>query len=96
MIVHVVMIAFRPDTDEAMIEQVRHQIEMLKQQIPPLRSLTTGRNFAQEDRAMDLVLIAQFDRREDLEIYATHPDHLKVIDALKPIMEYSKVVDFEA
>jgi antibiotic biosynthesis monooxygenase (ABM) superfamily enzyme len=95
MVIHVVMIAFKPTVDEETIGEIRREIEALGELVPGLRNITTGRNFAHEDRAMDLVLIAHFDRREDLDFYATHPEHLKVIEALKPIMEYSKVVDFE-
>ncbi len=96
MVIHVVMIQFRSEISEEDKEAVREEITALGDLVPGLRNITTGRNFAQEDRAMDLVLIAQFDRREDLEFYATHPEHQKVLAILKPMVEYTKVVDFEA
>jgi len=96
MVIHVVMIAFKPEVSEEDKEAIRAEITALGDLVPGLRNITTGRNFAEEERAMDLVLIAQFDRREDLDFYATHPEHQKVLDALKPMVDYTKVVDFEA
>jgi hypothetical protein len=44
---------------------------------------------------MDLVLRATFDVRQGLEEYAVHPEHLRVIDYIKSVAEYSRVVDYE-
>jgi hypothetical protein len=97
MIVHVVMIKFRESEEKASrIEKAKTLIDALVGRVPSLRSMETGINFAEEERAMDLVLRATFDDREGLEEYAVHPEHLKVIDFIKSVAEYSKVVDYEA
>ena len=51
-------------------------------------------NFAEEDRAMDLSIITAFESKEDLDAYAVHPEHIKVVDFIKTVVEYSKVVDY--
>jgi len=97
MIVHIVMIKFREGEGEASrIEKAKALIDGLEGKVPSLRSMETGINFAEEDRAMDLVLRATFDDRKGLEEYAVHPEHLKVIEYIKSVAEYSKVVDYEA
>jgi len=96
MVMHIVMFKFKEGTTEEMISEAQQQIEQLIDLVPGLQHIKTGRNFAQEERAMDLVLISSFNSREDLDFYATHPEHLKVIEYIKTIAEYTKVVDFEA
>jgi hypothetical protein len=97
MIVHIVMIKFRESPEKAShVEKARTLIDGLEGKVPSLRSMETGINFAEEERAMDLVLRATFDDRKGLEEYAVHPEHRKVIEYIKSVAEYSKVVDYEA
>ena len=46
-------------------------------------------------RAYDIALIADFESKEDLNIYATNPTHLQLIQKLKELNTLSKVVDYE-
>ncbi len=95
MITHVVMIRFRAGVTDEAIRAIEQRIAALAGRIPGLESMETGRNFSPEERAMDLVLIARLTTREALAGYAIHPEHLAVIDALKPLADYTKVVDYE-
>ena len=95
MIIHVVMFKFQNSIDEALITEAKEQIELLVDLVPRLQNIKAGINFAEEDRAMDMVLISHFENREDLDFYASHPEHLKVIEFIKTIAEYTKVVDYE-
>jgi len=90
------MFKFQNDIDEALINEAKEQIELLVDLVPRLQNIKAGINFAEEDRAMDMVLISHFENREDLDFYASHPEHLKVIEFIKTIVEYTKVVDYEA
>ena len=96
MVVHIVMIKFKDGTSKDQIEEIKSQIDNLFGRVPTLLSMDTGLNFSDEDRAMDLSLIATFDSKDDLKEYAIHPEHLKVIENIKKVAEYSKVVDYEA
>jgi len=96
MIMHIVMFTFKENTVQSDITEAQQQIEQLIDLVPGLLHIKTGLNFAEEERAMDMVLISSFDSREDLDFYATHPEHLKVIEFIKTIAAYTKVVDFEA
>ena len=96
MVMHIVMFQFQKGTSETIKEEIKQQIEGLADLVPGLLNIKVGHNFAQEERAMDMVLISHFESKEDLDFYATHPEHLKVVAFIKTVAEYSKVVDFEA
>lgn len=95
MIVHIVFFKFKEEQKKENIEQAKEMLLSLSNSIPTLKSIEVGENFANEDRAMDLSIITHFDSFEDLKIYAVHPEHLKVVDFIKQVVEYSKVVDYE-
>ena len=95
MIKHIVMIKFKPTTTKDTILEIKKDIEDLKDSIKEVKSMEVGLNFANEDRAMDLVLTAVFDNRDDLNIYAKDSTHQKVIQKIKEVAEYTKVVDYE-
>ena len=96
MVMHIVMFQFQKGTSETIKEEIKQQIEGLADLVPGLLNIKVGHNFAQEERAMDMVLISHFESKEDLDFYATHPEHLKVVEYIKTVAEYTKVVDFEA
>ena len=95
MIVHIVMIKFKENIDFDKIKEIKKEIEDLIYHIPQLKSMEVGLNFAKEDRAMDLVLTATFDSKKDLEAYAKDKTHQKVIEKIKEVALYTKVVDYE-
>ncbi len=94
MIVHIVLFQFKEENKKANIIQAKQMLENLMGAVPSLRSIDVGVNFSTEDRAMDLSIITAFESKEDLEAYAVHPEHLKVVDFIKTVVEYSKVVDY--
>ncbi len=95
MVVHIVMIKFQEGCSAEEIEEIRGEIDSLLGKVPTLLSMETGLNFSDEERAMDLVLTSTFADRKGLNEYALHPEHLKVIDKIKKVAEYSRVVDYE-
>jgi len=94
MITHIVMIKFKPNTSKDEILEIKKDIEELKNSIDEVKFMEVGLNFANEDRAMDLVLTSKFDTKEDLQSYAKNEIHQKVIDKIKKVAQYTKVVDY--
>jgi len=94
MIVHIVMFKFKEENRKANIIQAKQMLENLMGAVPSLRSIDVGVNFSEEERAMDLSIITSFESKEGLDAYAIHPEHLKVVDFIKEVVEYSKVVDY--
>ena len=94
MIVHIVMFQFKVENKKANMIQAKQMLENLMGAVPSLKSIDVGMNFAEEERAMDLSIITAFESKEDLDAYAVHPEHVKVVDFIKTVVEYSKVVDY--
>jgi len=95
MVVHIVLFKFKETNKEAHMIQAKQMLEGLLGTVPTLKSMDVGFNFAQEERAMDLSIVTTFENRDGLNAYAVHPEHLKVVDFIKEVVEYSKVVDYE-
>lgn len=94
MIVHIVMFKFKDDDKSKNIKEVKSRLNALVALIPNLRSMEVGINFTDSDRAFDLSLYSTFDTKEDLNAYAVHPEHLKVVDLIRSVTVESKVVDY--
>jgi len=94
MIVHIVLFQFKEEHKKANMIQAKQMLENLMGAVPSLKSIDVGMNFSEEERAMDLSIITAFESKEDLDAYAVHPEHLKVVDFIKTVVEYSKVVDY--
>ncbi len=94
MVTHIVMIKFKNETPKDKILEIKRDLEALIDSIDELKFMEVGLNFANSDRAMDLVLTAKFDDKDGLKVYANAPSHLKVKDKIKEYGEYTKVVDY--
>jgi len=95
MVTHIVFFQLKPENKTANSLEAKRRIEAMMGKVDTLRSIEVGINFAEEERAMDLVLTARFEDRAGLKAYAIHPVHLEVIDYIKSVAEYTKVVDYE-
>ena len=95
MIVHIVMFKFKQEKKQENIVVVKEALEGLVKKIPELKCLEVGIDFNQSERAFDLSLYSSFTSKEELSAYATHPEHLKVVELIKEVTLESKVVDYE-
>lgn len=94
MVKHIVMFDFKEENKQANLEKAKAMLEDLMGKIPTLRGMEVGINFSEEERAMDLSLYSEFDDKEGLEVYATHPAHLEVVAFIKSVAVVSKVSDY--
>ena len=94
MIVHIVMFRFKEENKQVNIAKVKDQLESLEKSIDVLKSMEVGVNFNESERAMDLALYSTFESEEDLQAYAVHEEHLKVVSFIKEVTIESKVVDY--
>jgi hypothetical protein len=81
MIKHIVMWNVRGDTPEekrAAVSFLKSRFEELVGCIPGLRHLEIGVDTSHVDYACDVVLYTEFESKEALEAYATHPVHARV------------------
>ena len=94
MIRHIVFFKLR-DSSEENKQKIKDIILPLKEKIDIIKFYQVGINFSNEARAYDLALISDFDSIEDLNKYASHPEHLKAISLLKDEGAITKIVDYE-
>ena len=94
MVKHIVMFEFKDNNKDENIKKAKKMLEDLIKTVPTLKSMEVGVNFSKEDRAMDLSIITIFDNIEGLNKYATHPEHLKVVEFIKKVVNSSKVSDY--
>lgn len=75
--------------------KIKNMLDELPALINVIRKFETGIDVLRSDRSFDLGLIAEFDNLDDLNTYAVHPEHLRVVDFIKSVREESKSVDYE-
>lgn len=95
MVSHIVMFKFQDNIQDDKAHKAKDMILSLKELVPVVLDIEAGLNFSNEDRSMDLSLSVKLQNREDLDTYVVHPEHIKVVNYLKSIISYSKVVDYE-
>src|ERR1700758_3237306 len=76
--------------------RVKGEFESLRGLIPGLLDLDVGLDVSEVDYACDVVLVADFESRAALEAYASHPEHLRVRQALAGMREERHQVDYVA
>jgi len=94
MIVHIVMFRFKDENRKSNIEEVTLRLNALVGLIPTLKSMEVGLNFTDSDRAFDMSIYSTFDTKSDLQAYAVHEEHLRVVELIKSVTLESKVVDY--
>ena len=94
MIKHIVMFKLSEKTPENM-EYAIKSLKSLEGNIETLKTIEIGSDFLESERSYDIVLIAQFDNQEGLEIYAQHENHLPVVKIMRSLCTSSVVVDYK-
>ncbi|SFV69862.1 Stress responsive alpha-beta barrel domain protein Dabb [hydrothermal vent metagenome] len=95
MLKHIVMFKFKDENKKENLIKTKKMLEALLNKVPTLKSMEVGINISQESRAMDLSLYSEFEDEEGLELYANHPEHLKVVEFIKSVAIASKVSDYK-
>lgn len=93
MVRHIVFFKL-PDNSEANKNVLKERIMSMQGKLDFVKHLEVGLNFSTEERAFDVVLISDFETKEDLQTYATHPIHVEVVNFIKSLNAVSKVVDY--
>ena len=62
--------------------------------IPQIKKMEIGIDVSGTEMSGDMILITEFESREDLKIYAEHPEHLKVSQYVTKVRLSRTVVDY--
>ncbi|MEN8138123.1 MAG: Dabb family protein [Bacteroidota bacterium] len=95
MIKHIVLFKFKDTKKENFMKEIKQDLENLVNTIEELKEMEVGLNFLEDNSMPDLVLTSTFENREGLEVYRTHPEHVKVVEKIKPMATDRSVVDYE-
>lgn len=100
MLKHVVMWQFKDSaegkTKAENCAYIKARLEALPAKIPSIRSLEVGINAYPGAMAFDMVLITEFETKDDLDLYAAHPDHVAVSEYVGKVRISRAVVDYPA
>jgi hypothetical protein len=98
MLKHIVMWQFKDEAEgKSKAENclfIKKMLEALPARISFIRKLEVGINEYPSSMASDMVLITEFDTKEDLDLYSVHPDHVKVSEYVGKVRSSRSVVDF--
>jgi len=97
MIKHIVMWNVRGESAQARRESamfVKSQFETLVGVIPGMQCLEVGLDVSDVEYACNVVLYSEFDSKEALDAYASHPEHLKIRKELGDIRISRHQVDY--
>ena len=95
MIKHIVMWKFKDDVADSDKLEMKRQLESLKGVVPSLLKIEIGMDIVGTEVSKDMVLYSEFQSLEDLQAYAGHPEHLKVVEFVKPLVAERALVDYE-
>jgi hypothetical protein len=73
---------------------VGEQLMSLPPLIPEILHMTVGANAADIEGNWDMVLVADYEDEDALRTYIGHPEHQKVVAAIKPFLAKRSAVDF--
>ena len=99
MIRHVVMWKFKPEAEGRTklqnMEMLRNKLFALPALIPEIKKMEIVFDVKHTDFSMDFMLLTEFESLETLAVYAEHPDHLKVSDFVRNVVDTRVVLDCE-
>ena len=89
------MIKIKGNLEKPVIsDKINKMLVGLEDSIASLLSIEVGINISTKPSAYDIVLTADFNNEKGLDEYRVHPEHVKVLDYLKVVMEKAVVVDY--
>ncbi|MBI9091509.1 MAG: Dabb family protein [Desulfobacterium sp.] len=96
MIKHIVMWNLvASDNKEENLKKMKSLLEGLVGKIPEIVKLEVSIHPISSPEPLDIVLYSEFNCYDDLNAYATHPEHLKVGEFIKSVADSRSAVDYE-
>ena len=99
MVKHIVLFKVKDGVDgrskAQSIARAKQLLEGLNGKIPGLITLSVGTDFSATDDSADMALYSEFESREALQTYASHPEHTAVLVFIKSIISERRLVDYD-
>ncbi|MCK5349480.1 MAG: Dabb family protein [Desulfobacula sp.] len=77
-------------------QQVKNVLENLNGKIPGLLKIEVGFNYSDSETASDIVLYSEFESKEALASYITHPLHVEAgKNTVRSVTSNRRMIDYE-
>ena len=85
-----------PASGEAVYEKLSGMVERLKTLVPEISEARVGFNYRPDDKfpVYTLCLDSVFRFKEELAVYADHPEHIKLRDYMNSVADDRTVFDY--
>ena len=77
------------------IAGIKERLLPLSTVIPELHNLRISENVVFPEKNADVVLEADFDSLEDLNVYLEHPDHVAAVGYIRSVVAERLAIDYE-
>jgi hypothetical protein len=98
MLKHIVLFKLKEKAEGASkqdnVTMLKRELETLPGRIPQIVKMEVGINAVPSEAAYDVAIYSEFADKDALAIYQKHPEHMKVIELVKKIVEGRAVVDY--
>lgn len=95
---HIVMWQFKDEAEGKSKSEnclyIKKMLEALPTHISFIKRLEVGINEYPSSMSSDMALITEFDTKDDLDLYAVHPDHVKISEYVGKVRSSRTVVDY--
>lgn len=99
MLKHIVLWKFKDSaegkTRSENVAIVKERLAALEGVIPEIKAITLGADLGEIPGNYDLALLVDTENTDTLAAYAGHPEHLKVVEYVKKVVEARVALDFE-
>ena len=95
MIRHIVLFKIKSGVTKAQRRKLESELMGLKKKIRLVREIEVKNDIGGKPNSYDLALNTLFDSMADVEKYAAHPEHVKVLDTIKELCESTVKIDYE-
>lgn len=98
MVKHIVLFKLKDEVSEAdklaAMSSFKEAIEALPTKIPVIRKIEVGININPKE-SWHIALYSEFDSLEDVQLYASHPEHVAAGKFLADVKESRSCVDYQ-
>ncbi|MEM7288700.1 MAG: Dabb family protein [Actinomycetota bacterium] len=93
---HTVLLKLNDDATDDQRDTIREALAALPALIPEIESYTIGTNAGDRPDNFDFAVIGDFADKAAYQVYADHPDHIRVIqEHIAPLLTGRAAVQFE-
>jgi hypothetical protein len=92
---HVNLLTWKDGTSQTAIDALCRELERMREEIPEVRSLTSGADLQLMDGNVDFAILEDFEDAEAFGRYVGHPAHNRMIqEFLRPILTSRQAIQF--